>query len=456
VSAWKACDVRGLFPSEVSPDLFRRIGAAVGRMLAMRPRVLVGGDFRESTPELKRCLIDGLTSTGAQVLDVGQVPTPIAYFAHRHFQTDAVLIVTASHNPPNHNGLKLMIGSLPPSEEDFERLRTSATAEQSRPVAAAPAQGASLSADPIPAYREWILGRWAGGKPIRVVLDAGNGAWSELGPAIFEELGFDVRPLYCEVDGSFPNRPPDSARPANLAALREEVRRTDAKLGIAWDGDGDRVAFVDEGGAVVSADEMAVLLIRHLLRAPAQRVVYDIKLSDVVRRTTLEQSGEAIMERSGHSFIKRQMIEMDCLFGCEVSGHYFFRELGGGDDGLFTALLVSRMVADCGALGMLRKSVPPVFATPDLRLPAGLISYGDLKSRLLDLFSEAGRVTLDGIRLETADGFILARESVTEPVITMRLEGLSRDAYHRLLGICLQALPEVSRKIREQVGQVEG
>src|SRR5450759_5296591 len=281
LSAWKACDLRGVFPRDVSADLYGRIGRALATRLADGARVLVAGDFRLSTPELKAALISGLAASGAHVLDAGQIPTPMAYFAHRRLATDAVCIVTASHNPPDHNGLKLMFGHFPPSPSELQNLREASERGEFRD-----APGSVDTLEAAPAYRAWICERWADIQPgMHVVLDAGNGAASVVGPALFEDLGFRVERLFCEIDGRYPNRAPDSAVAANLTALRAKGRETGARLGIAWDGDGDRVAFADESGNVVSADEMAVLLARHLApAAPGRGVVYDLKLSDVVRR----------------------------------------------------------------------------------------------------------------------------------------------------------------------------
>ncbi len=441
MSAWKACDIRGPFPDEVSPDMFRQIGGAVSGMVAPAGRILVAGDFRLSTPELKSALIEGLSSR--IVLDAGRIPTPVAYFAYRQYAADAVLIVTASHNPPNHNGLKLMIGPLPPAPADLETLR-----ERHGAIQTQYGKGRVYRVDPAPAYRNWILGRWAGAHGLRVVLDAGNGAWSRLGPEIFEALGYDVVRLYCSIDGSYPNRPPDSAQPRNLWALRNLVRQSRADLGIAWDGDGDRVTFADETGTLLEADEMAVLLARHLL-LPGDRLVYDIKLSDVVRSAAAKCGATPLMERSGHAFIKRRMIQEDCAFGCEASGHYFFRELGGGDDGLFTALMVCGMAAG-QPLGVLRKSVPPIFATSDLRLRGAQVSFEQIAGRMRDALPDARTTTLDGLRLETAEGFILVRESVTEPAVTLRIEGFDSDAFERLQATAVKAVPELARQLQER------
>ena len=448
---WKACDIRGVYPQEVSPDLLRRVGASVGTGLAAGSRVLVAGDFRTSTPILRGALMEGLIETGIHILDAGEIPTPIAYFAHKNWKTDAVLIVTASHNPADHNGLKLMIGEFPPTPDDIDRLRLRAALNFVR------RKGGRVEAvDPLPPYHQWVMERW---KHLRdtasmsVVLDTGSGAWSELAPRWFEELGFKVRRLFCKVDGTFPHRAPDCARPGNLKALVNEVVSASADIGIAWDGDGDRVAFVDGRGFIVPTDEISSLMIQDMVPAePGAKVVYDIKLSDIVRQTVVRCGGQAIMERSGHTFIKRTMIEENCLFGCEASGHYFFRELRGGDDGLFAALRMADLLKRSGrSLAELRLSVPPFYVTPDLRVPETLLSFAEISKRLRSAFEGARETSVDGIRLETDRGFVLARESVTEPVVTMRLEGRGEDSLQELVKICLNSFPEAAREITRQM-----
>jgi len=454
---WKACDLRGTFPIEVSPELFRLVGMSAASMLPLGARVLIAGDYRHSTPALKEALAGGLMASGAHVLDVGQIPTPIAYFAARRWEGDGVLIVTGSHNPPHCNGLKLMLGSLPPTPQDICELRQRTEQGPHRH-----ARGLIEALNPIPAYRDWILERWGmlrGSSSIPVVLDGGNGAWSELAPDIFESLGFKVRRLFCEIDGDFPSRSADSARPASLAALKQEVQRSEAALGIAWDGDGDRVAFVDETAAIISPDEISALLIRHVSPGnEGARIVYDIKLSDGIRKVILECGGTPLVERSGHAFIRRRMILDRCLLGCEASGHYFFRELEGGDDGLFAALWMADLLKRNGIpLAELRRLLPPFYVTPDLRIPVQILSFCEITRRLRVAFNGARESAIDGIRLETHLGSILVRESVTEPVITMRLEGPSQKHLSGLIMACVKVLSEVSDEIAGQISQrIEG
>jgi len=422
----------------------------VASLLPVGARVLTAGDFRVSTPVLKTELADGLLSAGAHVLDAGQIPTPVAYFAHRHWRADAVLVVTASHNPAQYNGF--MIGKLPSAQADFYRLRRYLERGTYRK-----ASGSIEVIDPIPLYIAWIRQRWgklANAGPMAVVLDPGNGAWSELAPRLFEELGFRVHRLHCEIDGTFPQRSPDCARSSDLSALRSKVPHTGARMGIAWDGDGDRVAFVDETGTVVSTDYVSVLFIRYLLSSePGAKVVYDVKLSETVRQAVVANGGIPVVERSGHAFIKRRMIQENCLLGCEASGHYFFRELQGGDDGLFAALLMAELVSREGSLASLRRALPPVYATPDLRFPTHVLPYTEVVMRLQASLKAAQASSVDGLRLETSDGFVLARESVTEPAITLRVEGFSKQGLKRLIGLCVRTLPELAHEMKEQIEQ---
>ncbi|MFN7994319.1 MAG: phosphomannomutase/phosphoglucomutase [Bryobacteraceae bacterium] len=454
MSAWKACDIRGVYPAEVNPEMFRQVGRSVPILLPPTARVVVAGDYRVSTPGLKAALAQGLVEAGASVIDAGQAPTPIIYFAHHHWGTDAILIVTASHNPAQHNGLKLMLGYLPPTEEDLRRLRSKVEKDG---FSGSDAAGTLECRDPVPLYLEWIEERWRHLKlrrKLRLVLDPGNGAWAELAPPVFERLGFAVDCLFCEIDGNFPNRPPDCARSANLVKLRTAVRANKADMGIAWDGDGDRVAFVDHHGKFVSADEISMLLARKLLAGrTGEKVAYDLKLSAVFRKVVLEMGGIPLTERSGHTFLKRRVIGDHCLLGCEISGHYFFRELHGGDDGMFAALQLLELLQEGRSLAELRQELPGMHMTPDLRLPLQADEYDSIILRIRQAVHPDEETAIDGVRMQTEDGFVLVRRSVTEPVITMRIEGLTALSLQKLVDRCASALPEFTEAIFAQILQ---
>ena len=451
-SAWKPCDLRGRYPDSVSSDLFRNIGGAIGTMLPPSARVVVAGDFRLSTPELKSALTDGLMHTGVRVLDAGQGPTPLAYFVAHRLESDAVLMVTASHNPATHNGLKLMLGSEPIRPQQLLEIRRLAESREFRLR-----RGSMKCVDLRPRYTRTMLERWEGlrhSKPVRVQLDAGNGAWSEMAPDIFQRLGFEVACISCVVDGNFPDRPPDCASETNLVRLRHAVREQAGFVGIAWDGDGDRVAFVDEEGGYVAPDEVAILLARAVLDMPSakrdmnRKIVVDVKCSDVVRREILRLGGSPLLERTGHAFMRSRMVAEEALLGLDACGHYFFKELQGGDDGLFAAFFVLNLVQASGkSLVELRRALPPIFSTPELRIPAASLTLAKAAAALTTVFPEAEVVQMDGFRFVMDDGIILVRESGTEPVISLRIEGFEGESYRRILAQCLESVPEAKAQV---------
>ena len=449
---WKPCDLRGLFPDPISPSLFANVGRAVGTILPASSRVLIAGDFRLSTIALKTALAKGLISAGMTVLDAGQLPTPVAYFSGRRLQADAVLIVTASHNPAADNGLKLMIGKLPPTPELLADLRSLIEAAEFR-VSAGHVESVSCVAD----YKAFMHNRWgqlASRRRPSLILDSGNGAWSDLAPELMRQLGFDFECLACVVDGSFPSRSPDCSRTRNLAKLSDAVIANPGSIGIAWDGDGDRVAFVDESGAHVSSDEIAILIARQVLSKChlQEAVVADIKFSDLVRREVIAAGGRPVLERSGHSFMRGRILSENAVLGLDACGHYFFREIDNSDDGLFSALVVLDILAhhQCGLAELLR-ALPEIFATPELRIPAGVISFRTVTRRLAELYPGASVLRVDGIRLAPEIGVVLARESSTEPVVSLRVEGYDAAACRQLLTQVLNALPEAKTLLLEQL-----
>jgi phosphomannomutase len=450
-TAWKPCDLRGVYPDPLSEDLVFRVGLTLGRELEPGESVVVAGDFRLSTSALKHALVEGLRQSPVRVFDCGQVPTPLAYFQAAATGAGGVCIVTASHNPAAYNGLKWMIHGLPPLPADMDRIRASAEA-----ASANGPRGSVETVDPAPAYRGWIESLWSGLDGRRfgpIVVDAGNGAWSLLGPELLRSLGFELVCLNCEPDGSFPNRPADCARTANLAALRKAVVECGAQLGIAWDGDGDRVAFVDEHGVHATTDEISILLARQLLQDGAARepVVCDIKLSDAVRREVSRLGGEPLIERSGHAFMRHRLLTSGALLGLDACGHYFFREAGSRDDGLYSALFMIDMLGRGSSLGYLRGTTGPLFSTPELRIPEGVLDYAAVISRLRQVFREADELTIDGAKLVMKEGIVLARESSTEPVVSLRVEAFSRRDYEEIVAQCLSTLGEARELLRRQL-----
>lgn len=448
---FKACDVRGVYGEEFTEEAARRIGGAVAELLRRRgeeTRVLVGGDVRVSTPSLKTALLAGLEESGAECIDLGVVPTPLFYFARRRLGIRAGVMVTASHNPAPFNGLKLVLGDLPVTQADLDEVRALAK----RPPRRAPwgeTTPVSIEAD----YADFLLGAAARMLPseahsLRVVVDPGNGCWSGLAGRLLTQAGCQVETIHDVADGRFPGRGPNPSAPAHLCALGARVTATRAALGIAFDGDGDRVVFVDDLGRPVSTDAAAVLLVRALVpQELGARIVHDIKCSQIVPDEVRRCGGVPLMERSGHTFIKTRVILERALFAPEASGHYFFRWLGGGDDGLFCALVFLAVLAHAGApLSACVDALPRYATTPDIRVPyTG--DAGALLDRVAAAFPPEQVNRLDGVRVELPGGWGLMRPSVTEPALTLRFEGRTQQDLDRVVAAFLEPVPELAALI---------
>jgi len=436
VSIFKACDIRGAYPDQLDEATARAIGRAVGTELDGADCMLAG-DVRTHTPALKAAVMGGLTAAGCHVIDIGIVPTPVAYWAQRTFATAGAVIVTASHNPPDYNGVKFMVGHLPVTPADMERIRRCVESGDFRS-----GDGSAEARDVRSDYLDWLAARFEGAAPgLRVVVDAGNGTMSEWAPDAFARAGCEVVELFCTPDGSFPDRSPNPSRPEALEAAGAKVRETGADLAACFDGDGDRVVFLDERGEFVPAEETLILFVRRLLpERPAAGVVYDLKCTRTVPREIERAGGRPLMERSGHAFIKRRLLAEDALMAGEASGHFFFREIG-GDDGLYAALLMACMLAESPrSLAQMRATIDPYFISEDIRLripdgdPAGIVAA------VGERFAERPQDHTDGVRVEFGAGWALCRPSVTEPAVTVRVEGDTPEDLERIRAEVLQAI----------------
>lgn len=429
-----ACDIRGIADTELSDAVARKIGLAVGTKLTGQ-KVVVGGDVRLSTPRLKRIMIEALADSGCQVIDIGIVATPVFYYAQKLVGATGGVMVTASHNPAAYNGFKLVLGPKPVTDEDV--------AEIERLVEASASVSAHGTITTMDLAAKYITDTAAKAKPgnLKVVLDAGHGATSEFAPELFRALGYEVIELYCTPDGTFPHRPPNPALAENLADLGEKVRQTDATIGVAFDGDGDRVGFVDENGRPVDNDDILVLVARYYLEKQAGAIIYDAKCSMVVPEQIAIAGGRPIMARAGHTFSKSAFIREKALFAGEISGHFFFTELG-YDDGMFAGLKVCEFVASHGSLAKLVDNIPNYFLTPDIRVPYAGNDKDSILTDLAEILKEYRPNLIDGVRIEFEDGWAMIRSSVTEPLFTLRFEAKSKPRLKEIAGILISALPD--------------
>ena len=429
-----ACDIRGIAGVELTNEMAYKIGQALGVKLTGQ-KIVVGGDIRLSTPVLKEIMIKALVESGCDVIDIGTVATPVFYYALKVTQGTGGVMVTASHNPAPYNGFKLVLGENPVSEEDILEIKQ--LVEEGAGVSG---EGTLTSMAVVDDYIEYTS-KLAQTSQLKVVVDAGNGATSEIAPALFRSLGYDVIELYCKPDGHFPNRSPNPALAENLQGLGKKVLESGANLGVAFDGDGDRVAFVDENGRAVDNDDIIVLLARYYLEKNPGTIIYDAKCSMVAPEQISKAGGRPIMARAGHTFSKAAFIKEKALFAGEISGHFFFCELG-YDDGMFAGLKVCEFVASHGSLAELVDEIPNYILTPDIR-----IRYkGTDKEAILDAaantLSKYNPNRIDGVRIEFEDGWGMIRASVTEPLFTLRFEAKTPERLQDIIETLLSALPE--------------
>jgi len=452
MSIYKPCDIRGCAARELTPELYRQWGRTLGQQVEPGAKFVVGGDVRLSTPSFLAALIDGLCEAGVDLVDLGTLPTPMIYYAKQRLAAAGCAIVTASHNPADVNGLKWMVGRSPPTEDDVRSLQRGAEGRRrkSRRRTRTEPRTLDVSFD----YVAWLQEVWMDTPPLArpIVLDTMYGAWACRARRYLQAIF--PRTFFCAIhdtpNGVFNGHSPDCSQPDRLEALSEAVYHQRACLGIAFDGDGDRVAFVDNQGGLFSAEEATWVLLQSL--APGlsgERFVYDVKFSDRIPEAALGFGAEPLAERSGHAFIRSRMLESKARFGAEVSGHYFFRDLAGGDDGLFAACWMISHLAHWAdkSVSELRRACPDVFMTPDLRVPMEAPEQPAVLDRVRRAWREYPQTEIDGVRVTFPDGWALVRGSVTEPALTFRFEAGDWDGLGRLVRRFSEALPEVGETL---------
>jgi len=423
-SLFRAYDVRGVVGEALTATVAQLLGRAVATLVKEQggQRVAVARDARLSSPELSAALIQGLAAGGCDVLDIGQAPTPLLYFAMQTEGVQAAVMVTASHNPPDYNGFKIVVGDRVLDGDGLLALR-----QRMLDGAFSRGSGAVEQADIVGEYVEAVTHEVQLARPLKVVVDAGNGVSGDAAIAAFEALSCEVIPLFCEPDGSFPNHHPDPSNPDNLASLMLEVQAQEADLGIGFDGDGDRIGLIDNTGANVSPDTVLMLLAGDVLgRHPGVDILYDVKSSRHLASFILAHGGRPIMWKSGHSRMREKMLETGALLGGEFSGHVFIKERWFGfDDAIYAAARVLEIMAlEPRTANELFADLPSSPSTPEYQLPLEEGQSRDLM-RALDahkVFDDARLVELDGLRVEFANGWGLIRPSNTMPSLTFRFE----------------------------------
>ncbi|MEG2361143.1 MAG: phosphomannomutase/phosphoglucomutase [Christensenella sp.] len=439
MSIYKDCDIRGIYGEELREAEAYEIGRAIGSILQGK-KVLLCGDARFSTDSLKEKMAEGLTESGADIIDIGIEPTPVFYYAKSVLKTDGGVMVTASHNPWQYNGFKVVLGDRPITTEDIREIE-SIVAKKSYTVGKGSVETLSMERR----YADFIRSVIKCGNK-KAVVDAGGGVMGKVAPDLFREMGYDVVELFCELDGRFTNRDPNPAVYSHLTKLQEAVVKNHADYGVAFDGDGDRAVFVSDTGEVITSERSLCIFMKYMMHGKGDSVVYDLKSSSIIKKTAEELGVEPIMERSGHAFIKKTFLAHESSLAGEISGHFFFKELG-HDDGLFAALKMGEILSkSTKKLSALAADIPMTVITPDIRIKWSYDTQDALIAHVKELGKRYKMLLLDGVRIGFDKGWLLIRKSVTEEGITLRIEAEAKSDMQDIVNILIENVPELEGK----------
>jgi phosphomannomutase / phosphoglucomutase len=446
---FKAYDIRGIVATVLTEPTVERIGNALGQLARERGsnRCAVGRDGRLSSPMLAQAVIRGLRGAGIDVLDIGLATTPMLYLAAHELTGGTGIQITGSHNPPEYNGMKMMVAGTTLYGDDIQRLRTGAEAA----AVGAAARGQFEQREIFDLYQKRVVADIKLTRPISIALDAGNGVAGAFAPKLFRALGCQVTELFCEVDGNFPNHHPDPAHPENLEDLIHAVAKGNAELGFAFDGDGDRLGVVTKDGQIIWPDRQLMLFAKDVLASrPGSSIIYDVKCSRHVAEVVRAAGGQPLMWRTGHSLIKAKLKETQAPLAGEMSGHVFFNDRWPGfDDGMYAGARLLEILTRSRDPSAVLNALPQSRSTPELHIQ---VAEGENHAIVAAMqksakFPDATEViTIDGLRVEFADGFGLVRASNTTPVLVCRFEAETDAALARIQ----QQLAQAVRAIKPQ------
>lgn len=433
-SIFKAYDIRGIIGKTLDAGIARQIGQAFGSAVRAKGEttVVIGRDGRLSGPELASALAEGLQSTGVNVIDLGVVATPLVYFGTQVLDARSGIMVTGSHNPPDYNGFKMVLGGDAIYGDAIQALyQTIVKGEFTK------GEGSYRQHDLKDAYLQRIVSDVKLARPMKIAVDCGNGVAGAFAGDLYRAMGCEVTELFCEVDGNFPNHHPDPAHPENLQDLIRCLQEGDAEIGLAFDGDGDRLGVVTKDGQIIYPDRQLMLFAEEVLsRNPGQQILYDVKCTRHLAPWISQRGGQPLMWKTGHSLVKAKMRETGAPLGGEMSGHIFFKDRWYGfDDGLYAGARLLELLSRQKDSSPVLNALPQSVSTPELQLK---LQEGENFTLIGKLQAEASFpgadqvITIDGLRVEYPDGFGLARSSNTTPVIVMRFEAESQEALQRI------------------------
>jgi len=444
-------DIRGLVGLDLTEDVVEKLGRGLGTMVRRQGGrwIVVGRDCRESSTRFREAICKGITSTGLHVMDVGIVPTPVTYFAANTLPVDGLAMITGSHNPPEYNGFKVGGGKTTFHGAEIQELRKLIEAgdfERGSP-------GKVIQFDIVTPYMHFIRQTLAvGRKGMRIVVDAGNGTGGVVAVPLFRAMGFEVVPLFCEMDPTFPNHHPDPTVTKNLEDLIRTVKREKAEVGLAYDGDADRLGVIDDAGNILWGDQLMILFARSVLReVPGAAIVGEVKCSFTLYDDIQAKGGRPIMWKTGHSLIKAKMKEERAELAGEMSGHIFFRNrYYGFDDGIYSsARLLEILTREKRKLSELLLDVPKTFSTPELRVETGEEKKFEIVRRVTEAFRKQGYriIDVDGVRVTFPDGWGLIRASNTQPLLVLRFEAKTPERLEEIRKLVETTLESVKTEV---------
>jgi len=453
-------DIRGITGKELDANFAYQLGMTFSewahqKISGQQLTVAVGRDCRLTSDEYAESLIRGLNDAGINVIDIGTCPTPLTYFSVFHYETNGAIMVTGSHNPAEYNGFKLGIGKDTLHGSQIQELKHIMLAQKFTPRS----KGKTEKREIIQQYTDYVVNQIKAKRKLKVVLDAGNGTAATVAPDLFSRMGAEVIPLYCELDGRFPNHHPDPTVPKNLDALVASVKQNKADFGIGYDGDSDRIGAVDENGKIIFGDELMIIFSRAVLKTtPGATIISEVKSSNRLYNDIAKNGGKPLMWKTGHSLIKSKMKETKAALAGEMSGHIFFADRWFGfDDAIYSSARLYEIVSNFtltteGTLSSILRDLKPVINTPEIRIDCEEVKKFKLideASKILQskTASNAKITTIDGLRVDYTNGWGLIRASNTQPVIVMRFEAENQDILQTIQSAFESALTEAAQKI---------
>lgn len=441
-------DIRGVVGEDLTPETVEIIGRAIGTLFRLKGKktVAIGRDARNSSRPFSQSLMSGLISTGCNCVDFGMVPTPVFYFGVITKKMDGGVMITGSHNPPEFNGFKIMLGDETLYGEGIKEIEKIIQKERFFEEK----DGSLSSYQIVNEYIDFVVSNIKIERKLKIVIDAGNGVGGIVAPAIYKEMGNEILELYCEPDGNFPNHHPDPTIPENLGDLIEKVKLEKADFGIAFDGDADRIGLVDEKGNILWGDQIMIILARAVLKEnPGAKIIGEVKSSKLLYDEIARLGGVPIMWKTGHSLIKKKIKEEGALLAGEMSGHIFFADrYFGFDDAIYAgARIIEILSKEDKPLSRMLEDLPKTYVSPEIRIP----SSDNLKFQVVEevkkYYKDFPMIDVDGVRVDFGDGWALVRASNTQPVLVLRFEGFTETALKRIRKEVEATVQECKRRV---------